>query len=153
MPMASWPAPSQARLPNQSLKLGDRVQSLLSVTYPAVKSIATDPLQVEDLFYNVPSRRRAFRSASEEYAKILDLVGRYAVHCAGVAFSCKKAGDNSGSSVSVPAAAETKDRIRQIHGSAAANELVRLTAKDQRWGSISRLRYTNGWPPFGRKVA
>jgi DNA mismatch repair protein MLH1 len=93
-----------------------------------------DQSQVEDLFYNVPSRRRAFRSASEEYAKILDLVGRYAVHCAGVAFSCKKAGDNSGSSVSVPASAETKDRIRQIHGSAAANELVSLKAEDDRWG-------------------
>lgn len=86
------------------------------------------------MFYNVPSRRRAFRSASEEYAKILDLVGRYAVHCSGVAFSCKKAGDNSGSSVSVPASAETKDRIRQIHGSAAANELVSLKAEDDRWG-------------------
>lgn len=86
------------------------------------------------MFYNVPSRRRAFRSASEEYAKILDVVGRYAVHCSGVAFSCKKAGDNSGSSVSVPASAETKDRIRQIHGSAAANELVSLKAEDQRWG-------------------
>lgn len=94
----------------------------------------TDCLQVEDLFYNVPSRRRAFRSASEEYAKILDLVGRYAVHCSGVAFSCKKAGDNSGSSVSVPASAGTKDRIRQIHGSAAANELVSLKASDDRWG-------------------
>ncbi|KAF2631085.1 DNA mismatch repair protein mutL [Macroventuria anomochaeta] len=91
-------------------------------------------ITVEDLFYNIPSRRRAFRSASEEYAKILDLVGRYAVHCSGVAFSCKKAGDNSGSSVSVPASAETKDRIRQIHGSAAANELVSLKAEDQRWG-------------------
>jgi DNA mismatch repair protein MLH1 len=82
----------------------------------------------------VPSRRRAFRSASEEYAKILDLVGRYAVHCAGVSFSCKKAGDNSGSSISVPSAASTKDRIRQIHGSAAANELVNLQTEDQRWG-------------------
>ncbi|KAJ4353011.1 DNA mismatch repair protein Mlh1 [Ascochyta clinopodiicola] len=91
-------------------------------------------ITVEDLFYNVPSRRRAFRSASEEYAKILDLVGRYAVHCSGVAFSCKKAGDNSGSSISVPASAETKDRIRQMHGSAAANELVSLKAKDDRWG-------------------
>lgn len=91
-------------------------------------------MQVEDLFYNVPSRRRAFRSASEEYAKILEMVGRYAVHCSGVAFSCKKAGDNSGSTVSVPASAETKDRIRQIHGSAAANELVSLKAEDQRWG-------------------
>ncbi|KAJ4990321.1 DNA mismatch repair protein MutL [Stagonosporopsis vannaccii] len=91
-------------------------------------------ITVEDLFYNVPSRRRAFRSGSEEYAKILEMVGRYAVHCSGVAFSCKKAGDNSGSTVSVPASAGTKDRIRQIHGSAAANELVSLRAEDQRWG-------------------
>lgn len=60
------------------------------------------PDQVEDLFYNVPTRRRAFRSASEEYAKILDVVGRYAVHCAGVSFSCRKHGD-SGVSISTPA--------------------------------------------------
>ena len=47
-------------------------------------------ITVEDLFYNVPSRRRAFRNPSDEYAKILDVVGRYAIHCSGVAFSCKK---------------------------------------------------------------
>jgi DNA mismatch repair protein MLH1 len=91
-------------------------------------------ITVEDLFYNIPSRRRAFRSASEEYAKILELVGKYAVHCVGVAFSCKKAGDNSGSSVSVPATATIKDRIRQIHGTAVANELVSLKAENDRWG-------------------
>ncbi|KAH7069035.1 histidine kinase-like ATPase [Paraphoma chrysanthemicola] len=91
-------------------------------------------ITVEDLFYNVPSRRRAFRSSSEEYAKILELVGKYAVHCLGVSFSCKKAGDNSGSSVSVPAAATIKDRIRQLHGSAVANELVSVKSEDQRWG-------------------
>ncbi|KAH7395177.1 histidine kinase-like ATPase [Phaeosphaeria sp. MPI-PUGE-AT-0046c] len=91
-------------------------------------------ITVEDLFYNVPSRRRAFRSSSEEYAKILDLVGKYAVHCLGVSFSCKKAGDNSGSSVSVPASATIKDRIRQLHGSAVANELVSMKSEDDRWG-------------------
>jgi DNA mismatch repair protein MLH1 len=91
-------------------------------------------ITVEDLFYNVPSRRRAFRSASEEYAKILELVGKYAVHCLGVSFSCKKAGDNSGSSVSVPASATIKDRIRHIHGTAVANELVSLKSEDDRWG-------------------
>jgi DNA mismatch repair protein MLH1 len=91
-------------------------------------------ITVEDLFYNIPSRRRAFRSASEEYAKILELVGKYAVHCSGVAFSCKKAGDNSGSSVSVPASATTKDRIRQLHGSAVANELVSMKSENDRWG-------------------
>ncbi|KAJ5654056.1 hypothetical protein N7490_001059 [Penicillium lividum] len=90
-------------------------------------------ITVEDLFYNVPSRRRAFRSSSEEYAKILDVVGRYAVHCSGVAFSCRKHGD-SGVSISTPSAANTIDRIRQIHGSAVANELVEFESADQKLG-------------------
>lgn len=90
-------------------------------------------ITVEDLFYNVPTRRRAFRSASEEYAKILDVVGRYAVHCSGVAFSCRKHGD-SGVGISTPSAANTVDRIRQIHGSAVANELVEFEAAEPKLG-------------------
>lgn len=89
--------------------------------------------KVEDLFYNVPTRRRAFRSASEEYAKILDVVGRYAVHCSGVAFSCRKHGD-SGVSISTPVSANTVDRIRQIHGSAVANEVVEFKTEDTKLG-------------------
>ncbi|KAF2796256.1 DNA mismatch repair protein MutL [Melanomma pulvis-pyrius CBS 109.77] len=100
------------------------------------KPIAGRPgtqISVEDLFYNVQSRRRAFRSSSEEYAKILDMVGRYAVHCSGVAFSCKKHGDHS-SGISVPVSASIVDRIRQIHGSTVANELVNFKVEDVRWG-------------------
>ncbi|OCL05827.1 DNA mismatch repair protein MutL [Glonium stellatum] len=96
-------------------------------------------ITVEDLFYNVPSRRRAFRSASEEYAKILDLVGRYAVHCNGVSFTCKKHGDSS-MGISVPANAGTVDRIRQVHGSPVANELIEFEAANERWGFKS-----DGW--------
>lgn len=61
----------------------------ISVLLPSRQGL-TLAIQVEDLFYNVPSRRRAFRSPAEEYSKILDVVGRYAVHCEGVSFSCKK---------------------------------------------------------------
>jgi DNA mismatch repair protein MLH1 len=89
--------------------------------------------KVEDLFYDVPTRRRAFRSASEEYAKILDLVGRYAVHCSNIAFSCKKHGDSS-MGISVPTNASTIDRIRQIHGGAVANELIEFKSESDRWG-------------------
>lgn len=90
-------------------------------------------LTVEDLFYNIPTRRRAFRSASEEYTKIIDLVGRYAVHCSHVAFTCKKQGDNS-MGISVTANASVLDRIRQTHGSAVANELIELKCNNQTLG-------------------
>ncbi|EEH40357.2 DNA mismatch repair protein Mlh1 [Paracoccidioides lutzii Pb01] len=86
-------------------------------------------ITVEDLFYNIPTRRRAFRSSSEEYAKILDVVGRYAVHCSGVAVSCKKHGD-AGVSISTSTNSTTVDRIRQIHGSAVASELVNFNVED-----------------------
>ncbi|KAI9662690.1 MAG: DNA mismatch repair protein [Alyxoria varia] len=96
-------------------------------------------ITVEDLFYNIPTRQRAFRSASEEYAKILDVVGRYSIHCRDVAFSCKKHGDAS-LGISVASSASTVDRIRQIHGSAVANELIDFEASDTCWGFKSE-----GW--------
>ena len=107
-----------------------------------LNSHSADLPQVEDLFYNVQTRRRAFRSASEEYAKILDLVGRYAVHCTGVAFSCKKHGESS-MGISVPANATTSDRIRQVHGSAVANELIKFEVANERWGFKSEGLISN----------
>ena len=85
------------------------------------------------MFYNVPSRQKAFRSPSEEYAKILDVVGRYAVHCTGVAFSCKKHGDSS-LGLSTSKDATTRDCIRQIYGSAVANELISFEATNEALG-------------------
>lgn len=99
-------------------------------------------ITVEDLFYNVPTRRRAFRSASDEYNKILEMVGRYAVHCDGVAFSCKKHGE-AGSGISTQSNSSTVDRIRQIHGAAVGNELIEFTSADARWGFKARGWTTN----------
>ncbi|KAI7494924.1 DNA mismatch repair protein MutL [Hortaea werneckii] len=90
-------------------------------------------IQVEDLFYNVPTRRRAFRSASEEYAKIAEVVGKYAVHCKGVAFSCKKHGE-AGAGIMVPVGAGVRDRIRMVHSSAVANELTDLDVNNTQYG-------------------
>ena len=49
-------------------------------------------ITVEDLFYNVATRRQALQSTSEEYGRILDVMQRYAVEHAGVSFICKKVG-------------------------------------------------------------
>ncbi|KAF2225293.1 histidine kinase-like ATPase [Elsinoe ampelina] len=96
-------------------------------------------IQVEDLFYNVPNRKNAFRSPSEEYAKILEQIGRYSVHCKGVAFSCKKHGE-SGTSLSIPAHADIIDRIRLVHNSAIANELFEVKVANDMLGFTSE-----GW--------
>ncbi|KAF4126690.1 DNA mismatch repair protein MLH1 [Geosmithia morbida] len=110
------------------------------------KAVAGRPgtqITVEDLFYNVPTRRRAFRSPADEYNKIIDMLGRYAVHCLGVGFTCKKAGESS-NSLSVQASATVNDRIRQIYGGGVANELIDLDdVSDDRWGFRARCLVTN----------
>ncbi|KAK3353098.1 hypothetical protein B0T25DRAFT_607153 [Lasiosphaeria hispida] len=99
-------------------------------------------ITVEDLFYNVPNRRRAFRSASDEYNKIIDMVGRYAIHCSHVAFSCKKHGESS-TSVAIQTNASAVDRIRQIYGGSVANELIEFSTSDDRWGFKAKGLATN----------
>lgn len=97
---------------------------------------------VEDLFFNIPTRRRAFRSPSDEYNKIIDMVGRYAIHCDHVGFTCKKAGEAS-NTLSVQAQATVIDRIRQIHGSSVSNELIKFSVADDRWGFKASGYVTN----------
>ncbi|KAK3906902.1 DNA mismatch repair protein Mlh1 [Staphylotrichum tortipilum] len=99
-------------------------------------------ITVEDLFYNIPTRRRAFRSAADEYNKIIDMVGRYAVHCSNVAFSCKKHGE-SATSIAVQATATCPDRIRQIYGGSVANELTEFSTSDSRWAFKAKGWATN----------
>ncbi|KAK6499771.1 DNA mismatch repair protein [Arthrobotrys musiformis] len=99
-------------------------------------------ITVEDLFYNVPSRRRAFRNTNEEYSKVLDMVGKYAIHCDGIAFSCKKHGESS-MGVAIQSAAKTIDRVRQIYGNAVANELIPFDIEDQKLGFKAKGLITN----------
>lgn len=47
-------------------------------------------ITAENLFYNVPARRKALKHPGEEYQRVLDVVTRYAIHYSGVSFSCKK---------------------------------------------------------------
>ena len=86
-------------------------------------------IAVENMFYNMPTRRRAFDKPNEEYARILDVVNKYAIHHAGVAFSCKRQGE-SAAGLSTLSKNSTLDNIRVVHGSAVANELMSFDLTD-----------------------
>ncbi|KAI3632828.1 hypothetical protein MIR68_008903 [Amoeboaphelidium protococcarum] len=55
-------------------------------------------ITVEDLFYSLPMRRKAFsntaRTYSEEHARIVDVVSKYAIHYPHIKFTCKKQGSS-----------------------------------------------------------
>ncbi|KAK3810771.1 MAG: DNA mismatch repair protein Mlh1 [Benniella sp.] len=82
-------------------------------------------ITVQDLFYNVPSRRKALQHPGEEYTRVLDVVNRYAIHNEGVSFVLRKVGANS-PDVHTTTTATILDNIRTIYGSKIANELLAL---------------------------
>ncbi len=86
-------------------------------------------ISAEDMFYNVPARRAAFKNPGEEYARIIDVVQRYAIQHAGrgVSFSCKKQGD-AAADVAVAAGASTLDAIANVFGAHVRKELVAVSA-------------------------
>lgn len=99
------------KLANAKFKTGEEVNT---DPKPVAGKDGTQ-ITVEDLFYNVPARLKSLRLKLDEWARILDVVGRYAVHCGNTGFTCKKYGDL------VPAIATRpqsllRDRIRTVFG-------------------------------------
>lgn len=106
----------------------------LSSTPEPCAGVPGTTLAVEDLFYNLPTRRRALRASHEEYRAIVDIVARYAIRYSGVAFVCKRVPEGSGSSralasgpdVRTVQSASVQDNIRATFGTALARELIQF---------------------------
>ncbi|KAJ1983553.1 DNA mismatch repair protein [Dimargaris verticillata] len=95
---------------------------------PCAGNVGTQ-ITVEDLFYNVPFRRNAFKNTSEEYNRILDIVNRYSIHNTGVSFTCKKLGTAT-ADLHTATSASTVNVIGQIYGSQVSTHLVKLECQD-----------------------
>jgi len=102
-------------------------------------------ITVEDLFYNVPTRRAALRSGAEEHNKIADVVTKYAIHNTGVGFALKKVGE-AGVDVKTNSSNTVVDNIRTVYGPSVAKELLEFTLEEEKLkfklnGLISNVNY------------
>lgn len=85
-------------------------------------------ITVEDLFYNVITRKKALRSPAEEYSHIMDVVGSYAIHNHEIGFTLKKFGENT--DLKTPANSSVVDNVRIIYGNTIARELMEINLHD-----------------------
>lgn len=64
------------------------------------------------------TRKSALKNATDEFNKVSDVVGKYAIHNALIGFSLKKFGLNN--SIKTPPNSNQVDNIRNIYGNGIA---------------------------------
>jgi DNA mismatch repair protein MLH1 len=87
-------------------------------------------ISVEDLFYNMPTRKQAFKNASDEYQRILDVIAKYSIHFgdSNISFACKKHGKAS-ADFFAPPSSSTLENIRLAYGIQVATDLLDVAYK------------------------
>jgi len=99
---------------------------------PCAGNVGTQII-IEDMFYNIPTRRKAFKSDSEEQQKIATVVTKYAIHNSGIGFSLRKAEAGQVGSVlmQTQSGATVSENISSIYGSNIGKELLEISHEDK----------------------
>ncbi|KAG1685931.1 DNA mismatch repair protein Mlh1 [Nymphon striatum] len=82
-------------------------------------------ISIEDLFYNVPVRRKTLQSTSQEHAKVVEMLGKYAIHNSGISFQLQKVGNPSADLKTFPEVS-VEENIRIIYGNNVARYSIEL---------------------------
>lgn len=80
-------------------------------------------ISVEELFYNMPLRKKALTNPTDEFTRVSDIVTKYSIHNDAIAFSLKKFGSTT-LEVNSQASATRRDRIRSFYGATIERELL-----------------------------
>ena len=96
---------------------------------------------VEDLFYNVPMRRKTLKNAAEEYNGLLDVVQRYAVYHAGIAFTLRRAQTKTPrADVHTQQGISRADAIRHVYGRDISSNLAAFERRSTDEETSGRIR-------------
>jgi len=110
------------------IKPGDAAQP-----QPCAGMVGTT-ITVEDMFHNMPTRRKAFKNTSDEYRRILNVMTHYAIHYGDsqISFTCKKHGQaNTTPDLHTPSNSSTLDNIKLTYGQSLAKELLPLDIRHE----------------------
>ncbi len=100
-------------------------------------------IEVRDLFYNVPARRRFLKQTSTELGRCLDVLQRLCLAHEGVSFRVTHDGKRA---LDVEASMDLRARVRRLFGADLAGELVEVDARD----GATRLSGLVAPPRFAR---
>ena len=100
-----------------------------------VEEIGSPPgtrVEVVDLFYNLPARRKFLRGIRSELAHIIEVISRMALIHSSVGFILKH---NNRILFNLPSTQDERSRVRNIFGKEVASHLVRVEGKEQGGGT------------------
>ncbi|KAL6726995.1 hypothetical protein Aduo_008914 [Ancylostoma duodenale] len=87
-------------------------------------------IAAEDLFYNCPNRKKAFRHHADEANKVTDVVMRYAVHRPDVSFAMRRGG--TGADFRTSGRCSRAEIITSLLGKDCGGDMIEFTHTSQR---------------------
>lgn len=99
-------------------------------------------ITVENLFYNVATRRKVLCHTCEEYGKINEVATKYAVHNARVGFILKKHNSNVNKFRTPPRSSKV-DNIRILYGNEVAREILDIELDEKKYKFKLNVLFTH----------